>query len=344
MKKLRFLFASLLLVFGNIYAQTTSRSGGSADYKVLVDDPDNLMPVIIGINPLVADVWSTNSYMGIGAFLNINVLKYGSITIDWKKAYFDGVKGTMAIQNSNTGKKIKNHRGIEFGLAYNLLSFKRQKKMQVVLSSSLTFSQTRRTSYTSYIMVPGTAKRMLQLRGGMTRLKTAMDSYDFNSKSFLFNNDTSIVVKAFTAQMQLNYLYAGISWHTVNNLVLQIGDQGLSTNCNDYNFFFDLFFMPSAISFPTINFSNVFGANTFPGGKQKDAVMTLNDNSVLRKTGWRLGWEATKNNIKGAFTYRVEFGVRPGLMNSKKGLLSATSYMLLSAGFTFPKGKRFGVN
>lgn len=331
----------LLLMNSLSHAQSRTRSGGNVDYKVLIDDPDHLIPVIIGINPLVADVWSTNTYMGIGAFVGVNISKYGSVNVEWTKAYFDGVKGGLPAANSNTGLKIKNHRGLEVGFAYNLLSFKKSKDLQVVLSSELTFSGTRRTQYTSYIVVPGTAKKMVQLRGGYTSLKTAMDAYDFGFSRFLINNDTSLKVRDFYAQIKLNYLYAGISWHTINNLVLQIGEGGLASNCNDYNFFFDMLLLPGDVKFQTVNYSNVFDKNTFPGKDISSSYVTVSDLSYVRKTGWRIGWEARKNNIRGAFTYKVEMGVRPGIMNGKKGLFSATSYMLISAGFTFPKGKKY---
>jgi len=343
MRNFQFILAFVLFMHGGIHAQSTTKSGGSVNYKVLVDDPDHLMPVVIGFNPLVADVWSTNSYMGIGAFMTINLAKYGSLNVEWIKAYFDALGG-LPTAYSNTGKRIKNHRGLEIGLAYNLLSFKKSKNMQVVLSSELTFSGTRRTQYTSYIVAPGTAKKMIQLRGGLTSLKSGIDSYDFGKKGFLINNDTVLKVDDFYAQVKMMYLYAGISWHTINNLVLQIGENGLSTNCNDYNFFFDVLFMSGAIEFPTVIYADVFGKSTLPVGAIQSANLTLNDNSLMRKTGWRLGWEARKNNIRGAFTYKVELGVRPGLLNFRKGLFSANSYMLLSAGFTFPKGKRFSMN
>jgi len=340
MKKV-ILILSVLILSLSLNSQTTYISGGSTSYKVIIDNPDDITPVIIGINPLVADTWNTNSYMSVGAFMSVNILKYGSVTIDWNKAFFDGIKGSLPITNSSSGKKIRNHRGLEFSLAYNLLSFKKEKDLQVVLSSELTFSGTRRTSTTTYIVVPGTAKKMVQLRGGLTNLKTGIDAFDFGTARFSFNNDTSIKVKDFSAQMKMNYLYAGISWHTLNNLVLQIGESGLSTNCNDYNFFFDMLYMPFDLKFPTVNYSDVFDKNTFPGAAQLNSKMTMKDNSTIRKTGWRLGWEARKNNIRGAFTYKVEFGVRPGLKTSKKGILSPNSYMLLSAGFTFPAGKKY---
>jgi hypothetical protein len=340
MKKL-ILAASSFILSLYITAQTTYKYGGSTTYKVLIDNPDDITPVIIGINPLVADTWNTNSNMGIGVFVSVNILKYGSVNIDWNKAYLDGIKGSLPIKNSSTGKKIRNHRGLEFGLAYNLLSFKKEKDLQVILSSELTFSGTRRTSTTTYIVAPGTAKKMIQLRGGLNNIKTGIDASDFGTGRFLINNDTAIKVKDFSAQMKMTNLYAGISWHTINNLVLQIGENGLSSNCNDYNFFFDMLYMPFNLKFPTVNYSDVLDRNTFPGADQLNSEMTLKDNSTVRKTGWRLGWEARKNNIKGAFTYKVEFGVRPGLKTSKKGILSPNSYMLLSAGFTFPAGKKY---
>lgn len=311
-------------IFAASFSQTTNSKGGSMDYEVLTDNPNKLKPILIGLNPLVADTWNTNSYMGIGAFLHVNILKYGSVSFDWKKAYFDMVKG------------IKNHRGIEIGLAYNLFSFETNKDMQVVLSSSLTFTETRRTQYTTFITVPGTAKKIVQVRGGLNNLKTAIDSYDFGTSAFLFDNDTAIKIKTFSAQTVMNYVYGGISWHTINNLVIKHSGSSLATNCNDYNFYADFLYQPFDLKFPTLISRNVFSDEITPLPYE----MTIIENSKLKKAGWRLGWEARKNNIKGAFTYKVEFGVRPGLTGTKKGILAENSFMVLSAGFTFPAGNK----
>lgn len=326
MKKYTIILSVIItLVKLELEAQTAYENSGSLNYNVITNDPDNLKPVIIGFNPLVADVWSTNSYMGIGAFIHVNILKYGSINIDWKKAYFDMVKNT------------KNHRGLEFGFAYNLFSFKNNKDLQVVLSSELTFSQTRRTSSTTYIIVPGTAKKTLQLRGGLTNFKTATDNMEVGG-GFNFSLDTNYRVLNWQSPLKYNYLYSGISWHTINNLVIQHSGNNLASNCNDYNFFFDILYAPF-----NLELNNAKGNVRLPNsGYQTVDIneITLKPENEIKKTGWRLGWEARKNNIMGAFTYKVEFGVRPGLTNSKKGLLSANSYMLLSAGFTFPAGKK----
>lgn len=318
-------FITFALIQYNCLSQTTYKSGGSTKYKILTDNPDNIKPVIIGFNALVADTWGTNSYMGIGAFVQVNVLKYGSVNIDWKKAYFDMVKG------------VKNHRGIEIGLAYNLFSFKTDKDMQVVLGSSLSFTQTRRTQYTSYISVPGTAKKIVQLRAGLNNFKTATDNQEVGG-GFNFSLDSNYRVINWKSPLQYNFLYTGISWHTINNLVIQHSGNDLATNCNDYNFFFDVLYNPF-----NINLDNANGYVRLPnGGSQNMGIgeIALKPDNKIKNAGWRIGWEARKNNIMGAFTYKVEIGARPGLKNSKKGLLSANSYMLLSAGFTFPAGKK----
>lgn len=326
-KKSLFLTSISILFTLAAISQSTTKKGGTLDYTIIKDDPDNLKPIIIGFNPLVADTWGTNSYMGIGAFVHVNVLKYGSVTVDWKKAYFDLVKN------------MKNHRGIEIGLAYNLFSFETDKDMQVVLSSSLVFTQTRRTQYTTYITVPGTAKKTIQLRAGLNNFKTASDNQSVGG-GFNFSLDSNYRVINWKSPLQYNFLYSGISWHTINNLVIQHSGDNLATNCNDYNFFFDVLYNPFNLSL-----ENATGYVRLPNsGYQNMGIgdITLKPDNKIKKTGWRIGWEARKNNIMGAFTYKVEIGARPGLKNSKKGLLSANSYMLLTAGFTFPAGgKKF---
>jgi hypothetical protein len=300
----------------------------NVQYKVLTNDPDKLKPILIGFNALVADTWGTNSYMGIGAFAQVNILKYGSVNVDWTKAYLDMVKG------------IKNHRGIEIGLAYNLFSFKKNKNMQVVLSSSLTFTETRRTQSTTSLSVPGTAKKIVQLRAGLNNFKTATEDISAGGGGINFDLPPDFRVESWDATLKFNFMYSGISWHTINNLVINWSGNNLATNCNDYNFFFDLLYAPF------INLEGGSGRVRSPnGGAQIMALngMTLKPETKIKDVGWRFGWEARKNNIMGAFTYKVEFGARPGLTNSKKGLLSANSYGLLTAGFTFPAGKKIKI-
>jgi hypothetical protein len=324
--------SKLLLIFALAHlcyqsnSQTKYKSAGSTNYKILLDDPDNIKPVVFGFNPVIADAWNFNSFMGIGAFIDVNISKYGSVYLDWKKAYFDFVKG------------IKNHRGIEFGAAYNLWSSKSKQNLQVVLSSELTFSQTRRTQSTTYIVVPGTKKKIIQLRGGLNNYKSGADSYELGLKAFTFNIDTNSKIQSFVSAVKMNFLYAGISWHTINNLVIQHSGNDLATNCNDYNFYFDVMYMPF-----NMKFSDANGRVRLPnGGYQNMALdIALNDDAEIKKAGWRVGIEAKKCNIRGGFTYRFEFGSKPGFTSNKKGILGLNSFAMVSAGFTFPAGKKY---
>lgn len=334
----------VLLAAGTTVAQAQHKKGSKVEYLVLVDNPDRMRPVILSLDILTADTWNTNSYMGYGARADVNLLRYGTLTFDYRKGYLDG--------NANGGKK---HKSTELGAALNLFSSHKTRPTQVVLSSSSIAYGTKMLHKTSSIEVTGTRKKVLQARVGIANFRAAIDespdatgSLDRDERYFHLVKDTADIVigygrgyrgvKGLTGLMKMQTWYVGISRRTINNLVIA-HDEGLASNSNNYNIFFDLLF-GGAPAFSEMSYYYTAAALEnygFPTGTLPAGYELVNKN--IKKGGWRFGWEAKTNNGVG-MSYKVEFGSRPGY-HQKAAIFKSNSYLLLTGGISIAPGKSY---
>lgn len=331
-----------------------SLTSQTVQYKTILDDPGKLKPVVISFDILTADTWGTNSFMGYGLRADINILKYGSVHVDYRKAYLDG--NAKKPDNLSAARQLKKHRSYELGFSFNLFKSEKKKSLDVILSSSTLFYGNKMLISGRSISVPGTKANILQLRGGIANFRAAIDEspeYDaardkFDQRTLFLSKDTASVVVGYgtgykgvygiKAQMRMMLFYAGISWRTITNLVISHTDSknGIASHSNNYNFFADALFggNPVFSNHSEYSITDVVAKN-FP--KNTNLTEWELSSSKTKKIGWRLGWEAKINNGVG-MTYKVEFGSRPGY-TGKKGILSPNAYLMLTAGFSIPVGK-----
>ncbi len=327
------LLCSTLLITGatNMNAQSKSRMVG---YKVLVDNPDKLRPGFVCLDILTADTWNTSSFMGYGLRSGFNASKFGSVSFDYRKGYL--------------GAKQK---AIELGGALNLISSRKKKPTFVVMSSSTFSLGNKMFMKNSGIEVSATRKTVLQARGGIVSFKTPIEIPTGNvSKAersvFYMNKDTSTIkigtgkgyrgVNGFDGIMRMQTYYVGMSVTTMRNVVLSY-DEGVASNTNSFTFFFDIL-TGGDPRFTDLTYkytASSLSLNDFPvGATPEDYAVSVTN---VKNVGWRTGWEA-KSYSGLAMSYKVEFGSRPGF-KERSGILSANSYLLLTAGFGIGVGK-----
>lgn len=306
------------------------RSGSTVNYRVLRDDPDNLRPVVLSLDVLTADTWNLDGYLGYGMRADVNLKKYGTVIMDYRKGYL--------------GSK---QRAIELGGALNLFCSRKKVNTRVVLSSSsFAYGSNLFTSATS-ISVPGIKKTVLQARGGIASFKTDIDIFADDAEGFEMIKDTNRVqmddfgknyrgVSGFTALMKMQTYYVGLSIRTISNLVIA-HDRGLGSNSNNYNFYADALF-GGGQDFSNVNYrySSDLYARGFPKGTKPDEYTVSGVN--VKKIGWRAGWEAKTNNGFG-MSYKAEFGSRPGYKIG--GFIKSNTYVMLAAGFSIGAGKSY---
>lgn len=337
MNKFSLLLLSFILVYSiPIYAQ---KKAGYTNYKVLVDDPDHLHPLFLSFDILTADTWNTSSYMGYGLRAEANVLRYGSISFDYRKGYL--------------GEKQK---VTELGGSLNLFCSRKKSIARVVLSSSAIAYGNKLVIKGTSINVPAIKKTVLQARGGIAAFNAGIDEApDGNGKSasedprkFYIKKDTNNIiigfgkgykgVYGFTGFMKMQVYYAGLSMRTIRNLVIA-HDEGLASNSDSYNFYVDAL-AGGDLSFTDITYSyrpSALSLYEFPTGTKPEEYELVAKST--KKMGWRAGWEA-KTNAGASISYKVEFGSRPGY-KSGKGLLASNNYLVLAAGISISGGKPY---
>jgi hypothetical protein len=315
----------------------------NVDYKVLVDDPDQIKPIYVAFDILTADTWNASSMMGIclrGEYLYKGL---GSINADIKRPYF-----SMNRKNLDGENIYRGYRSNEIGINYNVFSSIKEKAVPVIISSKTIYSQESITTFTSYMDSEAKVKSIFQARLGIQSLSAPIwpafeyDKYhdptdyryfhlekgeESHPIGFGGGSDGPSRPYSFQALMKVNMLYAGVSYRTLKNLWLE-SSEGLLANTKDYNLFFDLLFGK-----PKYEDVRYLG-KTDLAVSQYELVNTKEKNM-----GWRLGFEA-KMHQNLALTYKVELGSRPGYYDQSTGILAPNAYILLSAGYGFGMGKK----
>jgi hypothetical protein len=338
------LLCSTLLITGatNMNAQSKSsvtKTGRSVNYKILLDNPDKLRPLFIAFDAVTADTWGSSSYMGYGLRANLNASHYGSLAFDYRKGYL-GAK----------------QRALELGGSLNLIASRKKKDAFVVLSSSTFTSGSKMFMKNSGIAVPAVKKIVLQARGGIASFRAPIDespdglgkTANEDPRSFYMTKDTNSVrvgfgkgykgVFGFKALMKMQVYYVGMSISTIRNVAVLYGDD-VASNTNHYNFFVDILSGGDPRFSDASYYYSLSGLGTydFPIGTRPEEYSISSQD--IKKTGWRAGWEVKTNTSKN-LTYKVEFGSRPGYRMGS-GILSANSYLMVSAGLSFCAGKSF---
>jgi hypothetical protein len=330
MKRNAILFFAFAACFGGAAKAQYYGSGSTVNYKVLRDDPDRIRPVVVTLDVLATDTWNTSSYLGYGLRADVNVLKYGSVLVDYRKGYL--------------GDK---QRAVEIGGALNLLSARRKKATRVVLSSSSFAYAGKLFTSASSVSIPAIRKTVLQARGGIASFKSPISASGKDADGFVMTKDTNVVVISdfgknykgvygFAALLKMQTYFAGLSIRSIRNIVIS-HDRGLGSNANNYNFYADVL-LGGDPEFSGVTYeARSLATNGFPTGTSPSEY-TLSAPEV-KNLGWRLGWEAKTNNGFG-LSYKAEFGSRPGYVQGS-GILKSNNYLMLAAGFSIGVGKSY---
>jgi hypothetical protein len=153
------------------------------DYKTIVDDPRAIKNLTIHLDPFYCEVWTTNPTLGFGLRGEYHLGRLASFAFDFRTPY-PGTDGQGRIHydqdlpypNLEPGGKrgLARFTYTEFGAELHVFDWTKSKSLKVVLASSTSG----RTTTTTYIMVPGTKRKVLAARGGFSTIQTAFDVKD----------------------------------------------------------------------------------------------------------------------------------------------------------------------
>ena len=337
MKKIIFLF---IAGFATIITNAQE-----VKYKILKDDPYDIKPNAISIDPFYADCWFTDINMGLGLRADAMFKKLLTFHMDLRKAYLDIGAHENAFDKSlpKPKDKVKKHLYFELGGELSFIDRAVSKQMKVVLSSYTTTSGNYQTTHTKFIMVPGTLRKVKQLRGGLSIARagiaientpnegatfTATKVGDPNT-TFTFGDygatvDNSSVYNGYT-NMNLAILHAGIGFKWITNLIVDTdySKKGKRSNSGIYELYADALFAP------VISFNDVYTM----GGAQWELSTT-----EKKRTGWRVGI-AQRSSSSSFFSYKTEFGSRPGYKGSE--LTKGSLYLMVTIGWSIPINAKF---
>ena len=293
MKKL-ILSTALFTIASGVFSQ-------EVNYTKIYDDPDNVAPLKITIDPLWMDLWGVD-------FLNAGVGARMEYT--YKK-----------IANINTNARIElNNKYLEVIGSFHLKDNTSASSLPVVLSSSSDGTYT--TS--KYINVPAHKRKILSIRGGFFKTDATLDLHTdglYKTPFTAINNLGESATFEFgnpgqpgsydEFKMNLFTLSAGISYKTITNLKIETSVNKRSKKNRKVNdVYFDVLFN---------------GKTSFGDLISENKTVWHMNNENIKKIGWRTGFVMNR----GAFSYKVEVASRPGVKGGNLSLLQVL-------GFTIP--------
>ena len=311
-------FALLIFLGGKTYAQTVS-------YKVLYDNP------VMGISFMPN--WSVDMQGRNNEYGNTRPSMYVSIPlkVDYKDFLSCELRYDMPLI-----KKFDDKKKFEIGATYHLKNKVKTKNAKLVLWS-VTGSGPKRgtqTVYTKYIMVPALVRRTYSARGGFFSYSHAIsvmndgrmidnDILPFQAGGAIATDGTEFggAVTSFDSphynidydsRLSVKGIYVGVSTNKYKKIIANIEEYGNRRSKFTSSFYFDFLFGASDVD------------NLSAGGTEYDISGAGSQGFEKRKTGWRIGYEFSKDLLYA----KAEFGKTPGLKTYK-------TYFGLTAGFYF---------
>jgi len=246
----------------------------NVNYKITKDDPSKRANFIMNLDLMQLDMSKNLSggSFNVGVWGMYNVMP--NLYADYK---FE--KSWLSFAKLDAGAPgVVGNLDFESGATFNLLSSSKNKNMKVVLNVDESYSGSYKTTTTTFLMVPGTIKKVTSVRGG-----------------YIFKRNTYEWEKTFSngyEPMTRMGLYSGISFDRYTNLHINADGYGHCMNSVGSRFYLDLLLMP---------------VNTSPLAK------VANNNPL----GFRAGWQVFQSYPKAdtgknfGLSSDIQMGLRP---------------------------------
>jgi len=290
-------------------------------YRIISDDPYDIKPVSLSLEPLYMDLNLPNLAMGWSVRAEVLFLKRMELRASYRRSYFDLAK--LDADGLPAKKGIKNQWLGEASFAFFLTDRTKKKSMQVVLSQTSSGKYT----YTRSISVPGTKRNMFGIRGGAYHMFNPMNLGSDQHGFYKLENeaDASDVLEKenISSMYNTSSLFGGIQFKTIKNLFVTADGYGTRSHSSFNDFYIDVLFAP------ILGFQDVQHAD--------GRIFKVNmESSHVKRIGWRCGWVMRRPESVW-LSYKVELGARPGFA-TKRGLSleNETIYMMFTVGMNIP--------
>lgn len=294
------------------------------NYRILTDDPENVKAFSLSLEPFYCDLASTNIHLGYSIRADLLLLKRMEVRADFRRAYLDINGGETNTSDYYPKKGAKLALYGEAGASLFFVDKLKKTQAKLVLSSSSDGSYT----YTKYIMIPATKRKMWGVRGGIYNNRVAFELSDPDSFFVMKASDgtESQAVDNTISMVNTTSLYAGLHWKSIVDVVAST-DYGTRKVGSMVDFYIDFLFAPVVF----------FGDVKSPAGGE----FSLKANSGhIKRMGWRAGWTYRHPN-KVALSYKFEFGARPGFRSSEEfAFITERSFMMFTVGLNIPAIKK----
>lgn len=293
------------------------------DYTIEQNEPE-YSNFVLGFEPFYIDASKLNFPIGVG----VSGMYHGIVDLSFvvNRSLFD-----LNTYSMNATNSLKPHSAFEIGVGYPLINKVVDKPLRITLSETTVGDYT----YSKFIMVPGSIKRTVGVRGGIYRYRNSYSNDDFGDIEM---DSVTMVASSlgydpgvnqwepFLANVTVTALYGGISITGTRNLrITSESFSGHRKNAGFSHVYIDAMFAPF-INLGSYTHVPVPGDiyNLLPAGNYD-----LNDSYSKRRIGFRLGWQGNQALQMGkksriGFYYRMEAGSRPGIKGGNWYMLLAT--------------------
>ncbi|MFZ4797567.1 MAG: hypothetical protein ACOYMA_08725 [Bacteroidia bacterium] len=311
----------LLLTIGTLLTLQISINAQNVDYKVLRDEPNDGINLMVAVNALGMDMGISNiggaTLLGAGLAANANIKNKFGADFTFNYGYL-----TLAtiINPENVSNSTK---WLELGGFYNFYDKTKASNLPVVLSTKKTSNSTYETTTTKYINVAAHKRIMMGARGGIITHSFPLDINSYNpivglSSKYLDGSNSGI--------------YLGGQIITVKNLFVSTDSYGICQSSKTIRLYLDIMYLPVwSAKFKDVDYKDKLVVDSTVVGTTFPSALAFSS------LGWRCGLiiQPTENRDgagsgkPGSLYARMEFGQRP----------VEGSYFSFGMGFTIARKK-----
>lgn len=303
----------LLLAVGLTTKYVDAQNFGSQaiTYEELYDEPYSINKFFLHLQPVYADVFSTNINAGFGIAANYYLKDKADFHVNFRQAYtrsFDLVRDA-AIKNQVILNTPNNFTYFELGGTYHIKDEERDTETKLILYSRKYAKSNRWAAHVpEHTVVPSKVRRVIGARLGGFAFDTSVDMKRVTQDQQITLVDETGEPFPITSFYHTNLVAAGgfiggsMSW--IKNMAIK-PDKGYGVLVDDFilNTYLDFLLAPS-LSLDDVQYRDP-SANDNIHRYSADVVET-------KIWGFRLGLDGKYNRELG-WAYGAEIGARPGV-------------------------------
>jgi len=279
----------ILFAFGFI----PQLSAQNINYEIIKNEPRepkisvNLDIFNLDMNSGIKNIRIDNISMNLGAFGYVKIVDQLEIDFNIHKSWLAAGRLGYKLYPGNLE--------INTGVNFLLTNRTRVKSTKVILDEKVTETYSKKTTTTTYLMVPTNQQKRFGVRGGLYQKSGPFNLDDYSDGASFPRRETKISSVG---------LYVGLLSKTINNIIIKDDKYGLSYNSIGINVYFDALIIP---------------VNRFKDLNQENEVISdlVHDYEKTFPIGFRLGvrkYQIEKKEFTGkkfGKNFNFEIGYKP---------------------------------